>query len=308
MFRSYLKVLIFIVLVSPFSSCSNEEVVFIESEDQERVNSNSKVISLMKEVVSSYGSYDNVVDGSSNLTVILPISVVANSVSLSLEKPEDFTKISDIHLQNIQDRDYVTPDFPIRVILPNHKIRTVGSQSALDNLVKRMNEDEELPLGIQCVDIVYPTTVSVLNQESGIIEDIILRNDEEYYVFLDNLDVRDLVGITFPLFYELADGSQFEITNFVELEFVFENIKESCLKSSSDEDENDPADENEEDETEEQEDDNSHEDDDQEDEDEDEQGDDDQDDDENSDEGDDDDDDEDDDDDDEEDDDDDDDD
>ena len=242
--HSYLKILTIIIAII-FTSCSKDELMLTKQEGQERISPSSQVVTLLKGVVTSDSSYDNIVDGSSQLTIILPISVVANNVSISLAKPADFQKIHDVHNQSTQDQDFVTIDFPIRVILPNHKTRSVGSQSALNNLVERLNTDEQMPLSIKCIDIVYPTTFSVFNQESGISESIVLENDEELYVFLDNLDVRDLVGINFPIFYELVDGTQYEATNYEDLELVLKSFRETCLTGVSDEGENEQEDEEE---------------------------------------------------------------
>ena len=242
--HSYLKILTIIIAII-FTSCSKDELMLTKQEDQERISPSSQVVTLLKGVVTSDSSHDNIVDGSSQLTIILPISVVANNVSISLAKPADFQKIHDVHNQSTQDQDFVTIDFPIRVILPNHKTRSVGSQTALNNLVDRLNTDEQMPLSIKCIDIVYPTTFSVFNQESGISESIVLENDEELYVFLDNLDVRDLVGINFPIFYELVDGTQYEATNYEDLELVLKSFRETCLTGVSDEGENEQEDEEE---------------------------------------------------------------
>lgn len=180
--------------------------------------------------------HGNVVNGCSELNLILPISIVAHRIAPTMQQRSDFQNTHEINIHGCDDSVFLTIDFPIRVILPKHKVRSVGSKSVLDNLVKSSQEINEMPQRFKCVDIIYPQTVSIFDQETETEINLDIERDQERFEFLDNLDVNDLMGIEFPITYLLVDGSRYEANNFEKLELVLQNFKESCLKGEGNDD------------------------------------------------------------------------
>ena len=87
----------------------------------------------------------------------------------------------------------------------------------------------QVPANLNCEGIVYPQTLAVRNPTTGVTEEVVIESNEAFYAFLENLNVEDLVGVSFPFEVGLSDGEVYAATNYQELEEVLSYFKETCL-------------------------------------------------------------------------------
>lgn len=144
----------------------------------------------------------------------------------------------------------LTKDSRIIGLLESATVRDTVSQGKVDT-ISGGDAVNQIPANLNCAGIVYPQTIEVLNQATQITEHVIIGNDREFYVFLENLDVEDLVGVSFPFSVGLSDGDVYTATNYQELEEVLGYFMETCLNGgipSGEEDQGEDEDDRDEDE------------------------------------------------------------
>ena len=72
-------------------------------------------------------------------------------------------------------------------------------------------------INIECIDIQYPITALVFNQNNELIETVIINSDEELFEFLEDIDEDTIVTFDFPITVILWDGTTVIINNLTEL-------------------------------------------------------------------------------------------
>jgi hypothetical protein len=211
------------------------EIVQPPAEDTFGVN--STIANLLKRTATNDGSYDNIIDGASCFDILLPVTVIANGIEVVIEDEDDIDIIEDIFDEFSDDTDTLEIIFPITVVLDDYSQIVVNSQAELNALALQCpsNGDDD---DIECIDIQYPITASIFNQNNELIDTVVINSDEELFDFLDDIDEGTIVTFDFPFTVILWDGTTVEIDNFVELQSVIESAIDQC----DEDDDNDPND------------------------------------------------------------------
>jgi len=205
------------------SSCRSEDDLSIDPPLDANIEANSTIALLMKRVAANDGSRDNVIDGASNLSVQLPVTVTVNGVVINVTNSDDYEDILDAFDISEDDSDEVIISYPITVIFPDYSTIVVNSDSELSALTDNDNDND-----IECIDFDYPITASFFNETSDTVSTIIINNDNQMYGFIENLDELAAVSINFPITVALADGSVETINTIQELEAIIEAADGTC--------------------------------------------------------------------------------
>lgn len=190
-------------------------------------NAESSAANVIKRTALRDGSYDNIIDGTSCSSVVLPVTVVVNGQVLTVSSEEDLKTIERIFEEYENDVDEVTIIFPISVRLADHSTITIENEDALEDLKELCTEDGEDD-DIECIDFIYPVKITTYNTNTQVSQAITISNDSELYNFMEAMDEDELVSFTFPLIMLFADGTSLTINDNKELEEVIENSIDDC--------------------------------------------------------------------------------
>ena len=226
-----------ILFTTVIFSCRTEDMEIIESPAEDTFGVNSTIANLLKRTATNDGSYDNIIDGASCFDIKLPVTVIANGIEVVIENEDDIDIVEDIFDEFSDDTDTLEIIFPITIILDDYSEVVVNSQAELNALALQCpdNSDDD---DIECIDIQYPITASIFNQNNELIDTVVINSDEELFEFLDDIDEDTIVTFDFPFTVILWDGTTIEINNFTELQTVIESAEDQC----DEDDNNDPND------------------------------------------------------------------
>lgn len=228
------KILIILLISLTLFSCRKEEMEIIETPEEE-VLANT-VANLLLRTATNDGSYDNILDGASCFNIKLPITVIANGIEVVIETRDDIQIVEDIFDEFTDDVDTLEFQFPITIVKSDYSEMVINSQAELNAAALQCGSGDDDD--IECIDIQYPITASIFNQNNELIETVVITSDEQLYNFLENIDSNTIVTFNFPITVLLFDGTSLTINNFQELEAAINDAADAC----DEDDNNDPND------------------------------------------------------------------
>lgn len=220
--------LLVIGITITMTSCRTEDDLAIDPPAEETIEANSTVANLMSNVSLNDGSFDNIIDGASCLSVQLPVTVTVNGIEVTVNDDDGYEDIEDIIDLFDDDVDSVIIAYPITVVLSDFSTIIVNSDAELEALVVNCAGDNEDDDDIECIDFQYPITASIFDENNDLINSITINNDNDMYDFIDDLDEFAAVTINFPLTVIFADGSTQIINSIQELEIAIEAADDTC--------------------------------------------------------------------------------
>ena len=214
--KTYFLRLILLVFLGVFIfSCQKEEEEHIDETEEETINSNSQLTDLLLRTSQSPGAYDDIIDGNSCASVILPVTVIANGQQVTVNTPEDINIIKDIFNLFPNDTDTLEIMFPISLELFDYTQVTINNQADLDALAATCDiADAE----IGCLNIVYPISFFTYNTNQQQTGTVTITNDWELFDFLHRLGPDDFISLDFPITVQLEDGSSVEVNTNQQLQ------------------------------------------------------------------------------------------
>ncbi len=225
-FRPFSLLLLGLLLV--FASCREEEFELIEGPQEEVLQANSRVATLLQRTSTKDGSNDNIIDNANCVSVQLPITVVVNGLEIIVDSEDDFETIEDVFDALDDDEDILEILFPITVILSDYSEIVISSADELEDLTEDCTGENEPDDDIECADIQYPVTASIFNSNNEVLDVITFTNDRDLYRFIDDLDDDDIVNLDFPITVVLFDGSEVRVNDLDTLEEVLDDASDDC--------------------------------------------------------------------------------
>ena len=225
-FRPFSVLLLVLVLL--FASCREEEFELIEGPQEEVLEANSRVASLLQRTSTKDGSYDNIIDNANCISVQLPITVVVNGLEINVDSEDDFETIEDIFDALDDDEDSLEILFPITVILSDYTEIVISSEDELEDLIEDCSGENEPDDDIECADIQYPVTASIFNSNNEVLDVITFTSDRDLYRFIDDLEDDDIVNLDFPITVVLFDGSEVRVNDLDTLEDILDDASDDC--------------------------------------------------------------------------------
>ncbi|MEP2937378.1 MAG: hypothetical protein ABJM06_03210 [Gilvibacter sp.] len=228
--KSLLKNVLLLFFVSSFllTGCRKEESELIQAPQEEVLDPNSMVASLMQRVALIDGSIDNIIDSANCFVINLPVTVIVNGITVEVNSPADYQLIEDILDESDDDVDTVEIVFPITVTLADFTVVTINNIDEFLALVLTCPGEGDSDDDIECLDFQYPITATVFNTVTEELETVIIESDAELYAFLEDVEDDEVINIEFPIYVILADDTVVEINSLVELENVIEEAEDSC--------------------------------------------------------------------------------
>ncbi len=238
--KNFLFLPLFILVM--FTSCQNEESDVTDTNTEESFEADSPLAQYILSTTSYDGSFDNIIDSANCISVNLPVTVVVNGITLTIESIDDYDLIEDIFDEFDDDENEIEIQFPITIILNDYSQVVIENYDQLFAFVEECFGENEEDDDIECIDFQYPISISIFDANFDLIETIEINDDEELYEFIDELEGGVLASINFPVNMVLADGSIIEVNNNDELQAAIEEAEDAC-DEDDDNDWNDDDDE-----------------------------------------------------------------
>lgn len=211
-----------------FTSCRKEETEFIETPEEEVLNANSNMASLISRTTSNDGSEDNIIDRANCFDIMFPYTVTVNSEQIIVNSQDDLALIECVFDASDSDTDTLDIDFPITILLDDFSQISINSISEFNNYVSSCSGEHEVDDDIECIDFEYPIVASRFNVSNELLETIIIENDQQLFEFVGTITANDITTMDFPLSVTLYDSTQMSVANFSELESVISAAIDAC--------------------------------------------------------------------------------
>ncbi|MDN5203905.1 hypothetical protein QQ008_21110 [Fulvivirgaceae bacterium BMA10] len=226
------------------SACQKEVNEITEPPPEEVLDPDSAVVSLIRQTTLLDGSGDNILDGSSCIKIVLPVTVEIKGIEIILDSEEDFEIIEEIFDEFENDIDELSFLFPISIVLADHTELRIENEDELEDIIKDCveNGDDD---DIECIDFKYPFSVSVFNTNNQVADVITFENDKQLHDFLEALEKEDLVAINFPITLILSDSTEIVVNSNDALEDVIEDAIDDCDEDDDNDHNDDDADDTE---------------------------------------------------------------
>ncbi|TYP96256.1 hypothetical protein C7447_1086 [Tenacibaculum adriaticum] len=220
----FLPLMVFALL----TSCQKEEVNIVNPTEESIIKNNSTTATLMSRTATNDGSVDNIIDNANCLEIILPVTVTANGITVTIESITDYSVLEGILDEFTNDNDEVAITFPIHVTLNNYTEIVLNSQEELNQAIEGCVGENEEDDDIECIDFKYPISFSIYNTSFQIIETKTINNDSELYHFMESLDGAILASLNFPVSLINPSGEIIEVASNQELDEALSNADEAC--------------------------------------------------------------------------------
>ncbi len=212
-----------------FTGCQDEAIDPNTPNEQETLIPSSTLVNLMTQTTANNGAVDNVIDESSCFTVELPVTVIVNGITITIEDIEDIEELEELLEELGENEDLLELVFPITIIFNDYTELVIENLEQLEALIDECIDDEDDV--IECVDFQYPISFSVFNPQFVLIDTVVIENDEQLYEFLDTLDDENealIVSLNYPVTLEYANGETVEVNSNEELANAIEAAGEDC--------------------------------------------------------------------------------
>lgn len=170
-----LKLVAILAIMTMFlmlSACQEEIEPEIEI-GQDGITAVDEIAQLIADVTTKDGSFDNIVDRSSCTTVHFPIKGILN------DEEQNFSTLDEVLNIGVQVLE-IEWIYPIQVTLADHSVISLADDDALEEIQMTCLEAGS-DSDIECVDFIYPFTVSVFNEKTENVDAQTLKTDKEVY-------------------------------------------------------------------------------------------------------------------------------
>lgn len=211
-----------LLVIGVLSACQEEERIINLPPDEAAITVASPVAQLLLRVTSLDGSSDNLLDQSSCLTVVLPVTVVAGGQTITVNSPADFDLV-ETALENDDDGE-VEFVFPIEMKLPDHTRVVVTDLTQLEELIDDCEDEDDF----ECIDVVYPVTIRIYDINNQVSNVLTITSDEALHQFIRQLAESTYISIQFPLTLVTSENPVLIVTSYDELAAAILLSEDDC--------------------------------------------------------------------------------
>jgi len=215
-------------LALSLNSCTTSEDPNFNPALDSVITANSPVALFIAKTVANDGSVDNIIDSANCFSVQFPVTVTVNGTTLTINNAAGYDDIEDLIDLTDNDVDLIVITYPITVILADFTTVVINNDAALFALAATCNDEDEDDDDIECIDFLYPISVSVFDTNNVLVATITVNDDNAMYNLIDDLDDFRSAAFIFPITVILADGTNQTINNVTELLNAIEAADDTC--------------------------------------------------------------------------------
>lgn len=179
------------------------------------------------------GSFDNILDNASSVSVQLPVTVFANSNELTINTPDDFRLIENIYNEEPYVKDSIQLIFPIVLVNADYSEQIVDNQEQLDLIVAESVEGGDDP-DIECYSYEYPIKLSLYDKLNQLAYTRTANSNQELHELFSRLEEQDIVQFSYPInIYDKVIGDPISIDDNSSLESLLNNGISACVEDDT---------------------------------------------------------------------------
>ncbi len=218
-----------------YAGCQKEYLEVSEPDADLTITANHPVADLVIKIALKDGSFDNIIDRCSEISINFPYSVRIKNEVLEVSSSED---VQNIKLEYFELRNEFNLVYPVTVSFSDYSEAVLANKGELRQIQNQYNTtitDDD----IECIDFIYPFTASVYNIQYQNYSHVEINDDMDLYNVFNK--IHDLVvEFGYPLHVENLGGIITIINNNKELE---NKIREEINAGCDEEDETEFTDE-----------------------------------------------------------------
>ncbi len=208
-----------VVAITMFVGCQEGYDETEEPDESIAISANDNIVDLIQKVVLKDGSFDNIIDHCSEVSIKYPYSVRINEELIDVRSIED---VESIKLNYFDNRDDIEINYPVALVYSDYSESVISNVGELKKIQKRHNAnlvDDD----IESIDFIYPIEISMYNRKYQKANVIVVRNDYEMHRVFSNMDDL-IVELGFPLVVETLNKERITLENNNKLEKEIKNV------------------------------------------------------------------------------------
>ncbi len=207
-----------------FAGCQKEYLEVSEPDNDATITATDSVAGLVLKIALKDGSFDNIIDRCSEISINFPYSVRIKNEVLEVSSSED---VQNIKLEYFDLRNEFNLEYPVTVTFSDYTETVLSNKGELRQIQNQHNTtvyDDD----IECIDFIYPFEASVYNTQYQKYDQIEIEDDMELYDVFNK--INDLViELKYPIEVKNLGGIITTINNNKELEKkIREEVKAGC--------------------------------------------------------------------------------
>ncbi len=218
--KHFLVCLAFMFLVV---GCQKEYVDIKKPDNTIAISADDTVAGLILKVVLKDGSFDNIIDKCSEISIDFPYSIRVDDKLFTINSIEDIKLIKTDYFQEYDDIEVI---YPVSVTFSNYTKAILYDDDDLEQIQEQYNnglEDDD----IECIDFVYPLGLTLYNTEYQKTDFVTVNNDQDMYNVFANINSL-IIEFDFPVSVKTANGDSISIDDNVALEYEINKVAGNC--------------------------------------------------------------------------------
>jgi len=221
---------IFVISVG-FTGCQEEEDS-VDSITNTNLSNTTPVTNLLARVTQNPTFIDNVLDNSSYMSIVLPVTLTVNGQQITVNSQNDYQLVQNAIDAYSNDDDVVHFSFPISIKQKNYQIIVVNNQSDYNSVLSQYPTDDGFN-EIACIGITFPITLSIYDSNNQFANSLTVTNNTSLYNFISSLQDNVYYSINYPIEIHDVNGVKITITSNHELEELIEDSVNDCTSTTS---------------------------------------------------------------------------
>ncbi|GAO27754.1 hypothetical protein [Geofilum rubicundum] len=218
--KHFFKILVFALALT---GCQKEYEKVVEPDKSQAISAEDNIAELIKKVALKDGSFDNIIDRCSAISIEYPYSILINDEFYQINSLDD---IEILYIDYFHYRDDIEIQYPITITYSDYSESVLDNSDDLEEIQEQYNTNL-IDDDIECIDFNYPVEITLYNTAYQKADYIVAENDFMMYnTFRDLSD--QIIEVEYPIELTLYDGNQVTITDNVELENQINEYKDSC--------------------------------------------------------------------------------
>jgi hypothetical protein len=202
-----------------FAGCQDEKMQQTFPEPDKIISPGSTTAALIERTVLHDGSFDNILDHASCVSVKLPLTVAIKNQTFQLNLKEDIQALG-----SHPDKDKIRLIFPVTVVLADYSEVTIKDKDNLKSLIKNCVQDND----VECTDFEFPLLVYSYNLDRQLQGTHTIENDRALLALMKGFKAEDIMSFKFPFRMKPKGGNSIEVVNNLQLDDHILSFDNGC--------------------------------------------------------------------------------
>lgn len=204
-----------------FVSCQEGYDNIKEPDKSIAISENDNIADLILKVVLKDGSYDNIIDGCSEISIKYPYTIKIGEESITVNSLKD---VESVAVNYFSVRNDIEINYPVTVSYSDYSEAVVSSGGQLKSIQKKNNANL-IDDDIESIDFVYPIEISLYNKKYQKTDLIVAKTDKDIHKIFRNMN-DIIVELNFPLVAK-TKKERLTIDNNISLKKEIDEVKDS---------------------------------------------------------------------------------